>query len=119
MAAHMLKYPDEQMISLGIGDITEPIPEVITSAMAKAWEPYRWSMWCIASYYCYLGLVLGWVKSRFIMCSSYGLILNSKGIGDDINFIKPHMFFSSYSKAVMITILTVTSMVYVLFSFLL
>ncbi|GKF81759.1 LL-diaminopimelate aminotransferase, chloroplastic, partial [Tanacetum coccineum] len=35
MAAHKLKYPDEQMISLGIGDITEPIPEVITSAMAK------------------------------------------------------------------------------------
>ena len=35
MAAHKLKYPDEQMISLGIGGITEPIPEVITSAMAK------------------------------------------------------------------------------------
>nr|GEW70300.1 LL-diaminopimelate aminotransferase, chloroplastic isoform X1 [Tanacetum cinerariifolium] len=35
MAAHKLKYPDKQMISLGIGDITEPIPEVITSAMAK------------------------------------------------------------------------------------
>lgn len=31
----MLKYPDAQMISLGIGDSTEPIPEVITSAMAK------------------------------------------------------------------------------------
>lgn len=34
-AAHMLKYPDAQVISLGIGDTTEPIPEVITSAMAK------------------------------------------------------------------------------------
>ena len=30
----MLKYPDAQVISLGIGDTTEPIPEVITSAMA-------------------------------------------------------------------------------------
>lgn len=34
-AAHMLKYPDAQVISLGIGDTTEPIPEVITSSMAK------------------------------------------------------------------------------------
>ncbi|XP_059445937.1 LL-diaminopimelate aminotransferase, chloroplastic-like [Corylus avellana] len=32
-AAHLLKYPDAQVISLGIGDTTEPIPEVITSAM--------------------------------------------------------------------------------------
>ncbi|GJR34566.1 aldo-keto reductase family 4 member C9 [Tanacetum coccineum] len=35
-------------------------------------------------------------------------------IGDDINFIKPHMFLLSYSKAVTITRLRVTSMVYVL-----
>ncbi|XP_057487403.1 LL-diaminopimelate aminotransferase, chloroplastic-like isoform X2 [Actinidia eriantha] len=34
-AAHMLKYPDAQVISLGIGDTTEPIPDVITSAMSK------------------------------------------------------------------------------------
>ncbi|KAI7732152.1 hypothetical protein M8C21_006004, partial [Ambrosia artemisiifolia] len=34
-AEHMLKYPDVQVISLGIGDTTEPIPEVITTAMAK------------------------------------------------------------------------------------
>ncbi|XP_073026845.1 LL-diaminopimelate aminotransferase, chloroplastic-like [Primulina eburnea] len=34
-AAHMLKHPDAQVISLGIGDTTEPIPEVITSAMSK------------------------------------------------------------------------------------
>ncbi|KAF9608600.1 hypothetical protein IFM89_010085 [Coptis chinensis] len=33
-AAHMLKYPDAEVIRLGIGDTTEPIPEVITSAMA-------------------------------------------------------------------------------------
>lgn len=31
----MQKYPDAQVISLGIGDTTEPIPDVITSAMAK------------------------------------------------------------------------------------
>ncbi|XP_073309166.1 LL-diaminopimelate aminotransferase, chloroplastic-like [Primulina huaijiensis] len=34
-AAHMLKHPEAQVISLGIGDTTEPIPEVITSAMSK------------------------------------------------------------------------------------
>ncbi|XP_015079571.1 LL-diaminopimelate aminotransferase, chloroplastic [Solanum pennellii] len=34
-SAHMLKHPDAQIISLGIGDTTEPIPEFITSAMAK------------------------------------------------------------------------------------
>ncbi|GAV75371.1 Aminotran_1_2 domain-containing protein [Cephalotus follicularis] len=34
-AAHLLKYPDAKVISLGIGDTTEPIPEVITSAMEK------------------------------------------------------------------------------------
>ncbi|KNA19584.1 hypothetical protein SOVF_059820 isoform B [Spinacia oleracea] len=33
--AHMLKYPDAKVISLGIGDTTEPIPDIITSAMAK------------------------------------------------------------------------------------
>ncbi|GKF99765.1 LL-diaminopimelate aminotransferase, chloroplastic-like protein, partial [Tanacetum coccineum] len=30
------KYPDEKMISLGISDITKPIPEVNTSAMATS-----------------------------------------------------------------------------------
>ncbi|KAJ4976966.1 hypothetical protein NE237_002072 [Protea cynaroides] len=34
-AQHMVKYPNAQVISLGIGDTTEPIPELITSAMAK------------------------------------------------------------------------------------
>ncbi|XP_048493619.1 LL-diaminopimelate aminotransferase, chloroplastic-like isoform X2 [Beta vulgaris subsp. vulgaris] len=33
-AAHLVKYPDAQVISLGIGDTTEPIPDIITS-MAK------------------------------------------------------------------------------------
>ncbi|XP_009619211.1 LL-diaminopimelate aminotransferase, chloroplastic [Nicotiana tomentosiformis] len=33
-SAHMLKHPDAQIISLGIGDTTEPIPEFISSAMA-------------------------------------------------------------------------------------
>jgi LL-diaminopimelate aminotransferase len=34
-AAHLLKYPDAKIISLGIGDTTEPIPDVITNAMAE------------------------------------------------------------------------------------
>ncbi|KAM0870909.1 hypothetical protein ACQ4PT_039751 [Festuca glaucescens] len=34
-AAHLLKFPDAKIISLGIGDTTEPIPEVITNAMAE------------------------------------------------------------------------------------
>ncbi|XP_031476793.1 probable LL-diaminopimelate aminotransferase, chloroplastic [Nymphaea colorata] len=34
-SAHMAKHPDARIISLGIGDTTEPIPDVITSAMAK------------------------------------------------------------------------------------
>ncbi|CAN1302727.1 LL-diaminopimelate aminotransferase, chloroplastic [Linum perenne] len=33
--AHKEKYPDAEVISLGIGDTTEPIPGVITSAMSK------------------------------------------------------------------------------------
>lgn len=33
-AAHISKYPDAQVITLGIGDTTEPIPGVITSSMA-------------------------------------------------------------------------------------
>ncbi|CAI0469074.1 unnamed protein product [Linum tenue] len=33
--AHKEKYPDAQVISLGIGDTTEPIPDVITSSMSK------------------------------------------------------------------------------------
>ncbi|KAL8554815.1 hypothetical protein ACS0TY_002848 [Phlomoides rotata] len=33
--AHISKHPDAQVISLGIGDTTEPIPDVITAAMSK------------------------------------------------------------------------------------
>jgi hypothetical protein len=33
--AHQKKYPDAKVISLGIGDTTEPIPSIITSAMAE------------------------------------------------------------------------------------
>lgn len=33
--AHQKKYPDAKVISLGIGDTTEPIPRIITSAMAE------------------------------------------------------------------------------------
>ncbi|KAL8137971.1 hypothetical protein V2J09_003972 [Rumex salicifolius] len=37
-AAHMIKYPSAQLISLGLGDTTLPIPHLITSAMAKKAE---------------------------------------------------------------------------------
>jgi len=33
---HQKKYPDAKVISLGIGDTTEPIPDVIADALAKA-----------------------------------------------------------------------------------
>ncbi|KQK23152.1 aminotransferase ALD1 homolog [Brachypodium distachyon] len=33
--AHQKKYPEAKVISLGIGDTTEPIPRIITSAMAE------------------------------------------------------------------------------------
>lgn len=33
---HQEKFPDAKVISLGIGDTTEPIPEVIAEALAKA-----------------------------------------------------------------------------------
>jgi aspartate/methionine/tyrosine aminotransferase len=36
--AHLLKHPDAKIISLGIGDTTEPIPEVITNAMAEVYH---------------------------------------------------------------------------------
>ncbi|KAL6176536.1 hypothetical protein ACLB2K_053169 [Fragaria x ananassa] len=32
---HTEKYPDAKLISLGIGDTTEPLPEIITSSMAN------------------------------------------------------------------------------------
>ncbi|BAS82757.1 Os03g0195100 [Oryza sativa Japonica Group] len=32
---HLKKYPDAKVISLGIGDTTEPIPSIVTSAMAE------------------------------------------------------------------------------------
>ncbi|KMT10051.1 hypothetical protein BVRB_5g122620 [Beta vulgaris subsp. vulgaris] len=35
-AAHLVKYPDAQVISLGIGDTTEPIPDIITSMAKRA-----------------------------------------------------------------------------------
>ncbi|KAF8776177.1 hypothetical protein HU200_003869 [Digitaria exilis] len=34
--AHQKKYPDAKIISLGIGDTTEPIPSIIASAMAES-----------------------------------------------------------------------------------
>lgn len=32
---HAQKYPHARLIRLGIGDTTEPIPDIITSAMAE------------------------------------------------------------------------------------
>jgi len=34
--AHQEKHPDAKIISLGIGDTTEPIPKSIAEAMQKA-----------------------------------------------------------------------------------
>jgi LL-diaminopimelate aminotransferase len=34
--AHQEKNPDAKIISLGIGDTTEPLPKYIADAMAKA-----------------------------------------------------------------------------------
>ncbi len=34
----MQKYPDAKVISLGIGDTTEPIPRVITAAMEEVFS---------------------------------------------------------------------------------
>jgi predicted component of type VI protein secretion system len=34
--AHQEAHPDAQIISLGIGDTTEPLPQFIADAMAKA-----------------------------------------------------------------------------------
>lgn len=34
--AHQEAHPDAQIISLGIGDTTEPLPQYIADAMAKA-----------------------------------------------------------------------------------
>lgn len=33
--AHMVKYPNAEVISLGVGDTTEPIPSAVTKAMAE------------------------------------------------------------------------------------
>ncbi|KAF8668755.1 hypothetical protein HU200_051943 [Digitaria exilis] len=65
-AAHLLKYPDTKIISLGIGDTTEPIPHVITNAMAEV-PPCSYEMLCqlsvqkvraaiAATYYADLGI---------------------------------------------------------------
>jgi hypothetical protein len=42
--AHMAKYPNAEVISLGVGDTTEPIPSVVAKAMAKVilYFLYKW-----------------------------------------------------------------------------
>uniref|UniRef100_A0A166GPX0 Aminotransferase class I/classII large domain-containing protein n=1 Tax=Daucus carota subsp. sativus TaxID=79200 RepID=A0A166GPX0_DAUCS len=65
-AAHLLKYPDAQVISLGIGDTTEPIPEVITSAMAKK----AYALSTLEGYSGY-GAEQGEKPLRAAICSAY------------------------------------------------
>lgn len=43
---HKERYPDAKIISLGIGDTTEPIPEIITSKMAEVLNIYTYGLFC-------------------------------------------------------------------------
>ncbi|WOL11669.1 putative LL-diaminopimelate aminotransferase, chloroplastic [Canna indica] len=65
-AAHISKYPDSQVISLGIGDTTEPIPEVITNAMSMRAH----SLSIVESYSGY-GTEQGDKKLRAAIASTY------------------------------------------------
>ncbi|GER42115.1 LL-diaminopimelate aminotransferase [Striga asiatica] len=78
-SAHMSKYPDAQVISLGIGDTTEPIPEVITSAMAQR----SYALSTIDGYSGY-GAEQGEKKLRAAIASTYYANL---GIEEDDIFV--------------------------------
>ena len=54
--AHEKKYPDAKVISLGIGDTTEPIPSIVTSAMAEVPVTNFFSQAMLASCFNLLGL---------------------------------------------------------------
>ncbi|GFQ07463.1 probable ll-diaminopimelate aminotransferase chloroplastic [Phtheirospermum japonicum] len=77
--AHMSKYPDAQVISLGIGDTTEPIPEVITSAMSQR----SYALSTIDGYSDY-GAEQGEKKLRAAIASTYYADL---GIEEDDIFV--------------------------------
>ena len=50
---HMKKYPNAKVISLGIGDTTEPIPDIVTSSMANV-SIACWILICCVFLYCKL-----------------------------------------------------------------
>ncbi|KAL3614403.1 hypothetical protein CASFOL_042477 [Castilleja foliolosa] len=77
--AHISKYPDAKVISLGIGDTTEPIPEVITSAMSQR----SYALSTIDGYSGY-GAEQGEKKLRAAIASTYYADL---GIEEDDIFV--------------------------------
>ncbi|XP_047945254.1 LL-diaminopimelate aminotransferase, chloroplastic-like [Salvia hispanica] len=100
--AHIAKNPDAKVISLGIGDTTEPIPEVITSAMSKRSEVLS----TVAGYSGY-GAEQGEQKLRAAIASTYyeGLgieehdIFVSDGAKSDISRLQV-LFGSNVTMAV-------------------
>ncbi|XP_019445600.1 PREDICTED: LL-diaminopimelate aminotransferase, chloroplastic-like [Lupinus angustifolius] len=77
--AHLLKFPDAKIISLGIGDTTEPIPEVITSAMSKR----SYALSTLEGYSGY-GAEQGEKPLRSAIASTF---YNDLGIDDDDIFV--------------------------------
>ncbi|XP_068638957.1 probable LL-diaminopimelate aminotransferase, chloroplastic [Aristolochia californica] len=47
--AHIETYPDAKLISLGIGDTTQPLPQIVASAMAK----HSWGLSTVEGYFGY------------------------------------------------------------------
>ncbi|KAL1534465.1 LL-diaminopimelate aminotransferase [Salvia divinorum] len=100
--AHIAKNPDAKVISLGIGDTTEPIPEVITSAMSK-----RSEVLSTVSGYSGYGAEQGEQKLRAAIASTYyaGLgieendIFVSDGAKSDISRLQV-LFGSNVTMAV-------------------
>ncbi|KAG4917915.1 hypothetical protein JHK85_056196 [Glycine max] len=59
--AELLKYPDAKVISLGIGDTTQPILVVITDAMSKFFS----------SASCFVNIGRGQIYSAFSLSDGY------------------------------------------------
>ncbi|XP_057788040.1 probable LL-diaminopimelate aminotransferase, chloroplastic [Salvia miltiorrhiza] len=100
--AHIANNPDAKVISLGIGDTTEPIPDVITSAMSKRSD----ALSTVAGYSGY-GAEQGEQKLRAAIASTYyaGLgieendIFVSDGAKSDISRLQV-LFGSNVTMAV-------------------